>query len=229
MVAAGLGLDDCRATERVEPGEKHGRFDLGRGDRGAIFDRSRLGRALEQDRAAAAFGLFEHLRAHQHERIENAAHRALAQRGVAIKTRRNPMAADHAHHEPRASAGIAEIQSLLRFEQRAEAGTENAPAPFAEALDFSAQRGAGASRVQHVLAFEQTLDPRFADAEQAKQKGAMGNALVPRRFYPPAQRAAGFGRQGFGLKGMGHGEGDPRQGGRRGKMASAASFRFPAG
>jgi len=112
VVAAGLALDHRGPAERVEAGEQHRRLDLRRGDRRAIFDRRRLGRSLEQDRTAAALALFEHLRAHQHQRIENAAHWPFPQRGVAIEPRRDPVAANHAHHQARAGAGVAEIQGF---------------------------------------------------------------------------------------------------------------------
>ena len=160
---------------------------------------SRLGRSLEQDRTASALALFEHLRAHQDQRIENAAHRPFPQRGVAIETRRDAVPADDAHHQARAGAGIAEIQRFARLQQRAEARAQNAPATLAEPFDLRAKRRAGAAGMQHVLAFEQPLDPRFADAQQAEQEGAMRNAFIAGRAGAATQGAAAFRRQGFGV------------------------------
>ena len=48
--------------------------------------------------------------AHQRQRIEHAAHRPLAQRGIAVEFGGDSMAADDAHHQPCAGAGIAEIE-----------------------------------------------------------------------------------------------------------------------
>ncbi len=45
-----------------------------------------------------------HFRAHQHERIENAPHRAFAQRGIAVEGHGHVVAAGDPHHESRASA-----------------------------------------------------------------------------------------------------------------------------
>ena len=114
VVARGLVFDHCGYTRRVEADEEDGRFDLRRGDGGAIFDRRGIAGALEDDRTAPAVGLRQNLGAHQPERVENAPHRPLAQRGVAVEGRRNSVAADDAHHQPTACAGVAEIERFAR-------------------------------------------------------------------------------------------------------------------
>ena len=102
------------------------------------------------------------------------------------------MPADHAHHQARARAGIAEIKGFTRLEQRAQSCPKNTPASLAQPFDLCAKLSAGAAGIQHVLAFEQSFNPRFADRQKAKQEGAMRNALVARRFYPSTQGTAGF-------------------------------------
>ena len=54
MVARRLALEHGGAARRVQPGQQHGRLDLRRGDRRLVFDRDRLGGALQRDRAASA-------------------------------------------------------------------------------------------------------------------------------------------------------------------------------
>ena len=80
-------LDDRGRAARVEAGEQHGRLDLRRGDGRAVDDRRGLVGALQGDRAAPALGLGDDLRAHQLQRIEDAPHRPLAQRRVAVESR----------------------------------------------------------------------------------------------------------------------------------------------
>ena len=48
------------------------------------------------------------------ERLENAPHRPLAQRGVAVEGGGDAVPAHHAHHQPRAGAGVAEVEHVGR-------------------------------------------------------------------------------------------------------------------
>ena len=193
MVARGLVLDHARHARRVEAGEQNGGFDLRRGDWGAIFDRRGIARALEHDRAAPACRLGQNLGAHEPEWIEDAPHRPLAQRGVAVEGCGHAMAADDAHHQPAAGAGVAEIERLARRRQGAEARPANSPLARPEPLDDRAERLARLARPQHVVALEQPLDFRFAAGEKAEQKRAMRDRLVPRRPDPPFQRPRALG------------------------------------
>ena len=201
MVARGLGLDHGGRARRVEAGEQHRRFDLRRGDRRAIDDRRRIARALEHDRAAPAFGLGENLRAHQPERIEDAPHRPLAQRGVAVESRGDGVAADDAHHQPGAGAGIAEIERFARRRQRAEPGPRTRHRPGAEPLDLGAERLARLAGAQHVVAFEQAVDFRVAAGQQAEEKGAMRDRFVARRADAPFQRSRALALSGDAAEG----------------------------
>ena len=135
------------------------------------------------------------------------------------------MAADHPHHQAEPVPALPKSSVSRGSSKRAEAHAMDAPAPFADPLHLGAERGAGAAGVQDILAFEQARTPGFADAQQAKQKGAMGNALVARRPGAAAQGSAGAGGQGFGGGGMGHRLNLVERGG-----GSAQGFsKFPAG
>ena len=100
------------------------------------------------------------------------------------------MAADDAHHQARARAGVAEIEVVGRREERAEPGARDLPAAFAEALDMGAQGLAGLAGAQHVVAFQQPFDRGHAAAEQAENEGAMRDRLVAGRARAPFERAA---------------------------------------
>ena len=114
VVARGLAFNHGRRARRIEACEQDGRFDLGRGDGGAIFDRRGIAGALEDDRTAPAFSLRENLRAHEPQRVEDAPHRPLAQRSVAVEGCGDPMTADDPHHQAAARAGVAEIERFAR-------------------------------------------------------------------------------------------------------------------
>ena len=64
------------------------------------------------------------------KRIEDAPHRPLAQRGVAVEGRCDPMAADDAHHQAAAGAGVAEIERLARRQERPDPGPRIRHAPW---------------------------------------------------------------------------------------------------
>ena len=195
MVARGFRFDHRGCARRVEAGEKHGRFDLRRGDRGAIFDRGRIAGSLEHDRTAPAFGLGENLCAHEPQRIKDAPHRPLAQRGVAVEGRGDAIAADDSHHQPRAGAGVAEVERFTRRQNRAEPWAANPPTAGPRALDDRAERLAGLAGPHHVVAFEQPFDLRFSAGQEAKQKGAMGDRFVARRPDPAFERPCAHGAE----------------------------------
>ncbi len=189
VIARGFGLDHGCLARRIEPGEKHRRLDLRRGDRRAVDDRRRLAGPPDDDRAAPPLGLRQNLDAHQRERIENAAHRPLAQRSIAVEASGDPMAADHAHHQPRAGAGVAEVKRRIERQNGADAQTLDAPAPFAEPLDARAEGAAGFAGVQNVVALQQTADFGCPTGQQAEDEGAMRNRLVAGRPDASFERA----------------------------------------
>ena len=182
MIARGFRFNDRRAAGAVEPCQQDGGFDLGGGDRGAIFNWRGVRRALQQNRAAATGRFFHYFSPHQHEGIENAAHRALAERGIAIKPCPDAMTANQSHHQTASSASIAKIQRVTGGEQRAKAGAVHAPAPATQRFDFCPQRRHGLAGVEHIVAFQQSLNPGFTGGQQAHDERAVRNGLVPRRL-----------------------------------------------
>jgi hypothetical protein len=193
VVARGFRFDHACGAVRVEAGEQHRRFDLRRGDRRPIDDRRRLARPAQDDRAAPALGLGKNLRPHQRQRIENAPHRAFAQRRIAVERRRDGMAAHHAHHQARSGAGVAEVERMLRRQQRADSHPRDAPVAFADARDLRAERLAGLAGAHHVVAFEQPFDFGNALAKQAEDKGAVRYRFVARGPHRAFERAAAAG------------------------------------
>ena len=134
----------------------------------AIFDWRGIAGALQHNRTAPAFGLGQDLRPHEPQRIEDAPHRPLAQRGVAVEGRGDSVAADDAHHQPAAGAGVAEIERFARGQERAEAGSANSPCARRETLDDGAERLASLAGPEHVVALEQPLDFGLAAGQEAQ-------------------------------------------------------------
>ena len=126
----GSGSITVVVARRVEPGEQHRRLDLRRGHRQAIADRHRLGRAGDRQRQAAAFARDEAC-ADPAQRLDDAAHRPAAQRGVAGEEGGERMGGEQPHEEPRAGAGIAEIEHVVGLAQPADADAVDAPATVA--------------------------------------------------------------------------------------------------
>ncbi len=124
------------------------------------------------------------------QRIEDAPHRALAKRGVAVEGRLDRVAADDAHHQPRAGARVAEIEDRPGLEKRAEARPMDAPAAGSTADDLGAELAAGLAGAQHVLALQQAVDLDAAARQQPEKEGAVRDRFVARRPHAAGQRAA---------------------------------------
>ncbi len=205
VVAGGFGLDHGGLAGRGERGQQHGRLDLRRGDRRAIGDRDRLLRAAQGQRHAAALLLRDDDRAHLLERVEDAPHRPLAQRGVAIEGRGDRMRAADAHHQARAGAGIAEIENLGWFAQAADADALHAPGAGPVMMDDGAECAGRCGRAHHVLAFEQAGDLGLADRQEAEDHRPVRDRLVAGHADAALQRPPGAGGDGNGVMVVGHG------------------------
>jgi hypothetical protein len=87
------------------------------------------------------------------------------------------MPRDDAHHQPRAGAGIAEIERTVRRGQAADPAPGDNPfaavARHARAEHFDSPR-----RGDHVACLEQPADPRLANRKGAEHERPMGNRLV---------------------------------------------------
>ena len=184
----------------VRPGalsscEQDGRFDLGRGDGRAIFDRGGIAGAFEHDRTAPAFALGENLSAHEPQGIEDAPHRPLAERGVAVEGCGDSVAANHPHHQPAAGAGVAEIEGVAGARSAPRPGPRIRHCPGAETLGDGAQSLASLAGPEHIVTLEQTLDLGLAAGQEAKQKRAMRDRFVSRRLNPPFERSRALGAE----------------------------------
>ncbi len=126
------------------------------------------------------------------KRVEDAAHRPLAQRGVAVEgrgdrrgRRRRPSSAASRCRRCRSRACRAGRK------QRAEARARGCASGRAPRRSIDrAERLAGLARPQDVVALEQALDHRLAAGQEAEDEGAMGNRLVAGRAEPPLERPA---------------------------------------
>ena len=151
---------------------------IGHGQRlGGAGDRQRQTAALARDDAGADAA----------QRLGGARHRPAAQRGVAGEEDGDGMAGDDAHEEPRAGAGIAEIDDVLRLYEAADPDAVDMPAPRRLAVDLGAERAHRLGGAQHVLALEQAADMGAPDGERAQHQRAMRDRLVAGHADPAGE------------------------------------------
>ncbi len=115
------------------------------------------------------------------------------------------MAADDAHHQPRAGASIAEIEFSTRFEQRADADAIDCPSAGAAPLDPRPERAAGFAGMEHVFAFEQPLDLGAPDGQKPENEGTMRDRFIARRPQAALERPARRRTDGRGRRRNAHG------------------------
>src|SRR5215472_14456948 len=114
---------------------------------------------------------------------------ARAQARVAVEGRADRAAADRAHDEAAASAGITEIEHAIGRAKAADADAVDAPRPFAGAFEVGAERTHGVGGVEHVLAFEQPGDAGLADRERAEDHRSVRDRFVARDARAALERA----------------------------------------
>ena len=199
MVARRLGFDHDGFARRGKAGEQRRRLQLRRRHRRPEHNRDRIARPGERQRQPAV-GRGERARADTFQGIEDAAHRPLAQRRIAVERRRHRAAGDCAQHEPAAGSRIAEVERCGRLGKAADADAAQKPSPLAGPLDMGAQCAERLCRIDDVLAFEQAADPGLADRERAEDQGANRDRLVAGHARPAGQGAvtAGGERSGVG-------------------------------
>ena len=195
MIARRLGLDHRRGAGRVEAGEEHGGLDLRRGNRRPIGDRHRVDGAAQRERQAACLGARDDLGAHRQERRQDAHHRPLAQRGIAVEGRSDAVAGDDAHHQARAGAGIAEIERG----GRARAGRRRRPRrrarrPRRARLTVAPSRRQASAVASTSAPSSRPSICRLADRQQAEDQRAMRDRLVARHAHAPLEAGATAGR-----------------------------------
>ncbi len=203
MIARRQFLLDHRLARRVEPGQQHRRFHLGGRDGHAIGDRHRVLRADHGHRQPRAVAPDE-ARADRAQGLGDPAHRPPAQARVAGEDAGEGVRRHGPHQEPRAGAGIAEIEHVVGLRQAADAGAGDGPDAVAAALDAGPHRAQRRGRAQHVVALEQAGDARAPDRKRAQDEGAVRDRLVARHAAASGERARGV-RDERHRPGMGHG------------------------
>jgi len=159
MVARGQLFDYGRRARRIERGEQDGRFHLGGVHGQGIADGQHLRRTVDDERQPAAAARVD-MRPHALQRLDHALHRAVAQAGVASEEGEEGVGGEQPHHQPRAGAGIAHVEHVGSLVQAAQSHSLHMPVARLPLLYGDAEQHERAHRVQHVLAFEQTLDIR---------------------------------------------------------------------
>ena len=128
--------------------------------------------------------------------IEDPAHGAAAQRGIAVENRRNRAAGDGAHDEPAAGAGVAEIEGNCGLGETGHPNAPDRPGKWAGPLDLGAQRLHRFGRIEHVFTLEKARNPGFSDRKRPQDQGTVRNRLVAGDADLAGQGAAGAGFQG---------------------------------
>ena len=202
MVAGRDRLDHGGFTRRVQARQQDRRLHLRRGDGQGVADRNRRADAPDHQGQAAARRILE-LRAHLGQRFDDAAHRALGQRGVADKGRSDRVTGDEAHQKARRGARIAHVERGFGLEQPADADAVDHPHPVILPDDVRAHRAHRGGGGEHVLTLQQPFDAAFTDRERGEHQRAVADRFVARNGDGAAK--GGGGSHGARLgKGMRH-------------------------
>ena len=187
MIARERRLRDARAAGRVQRRQQHRRLHLGGCHRDLVIHADGLRGAHERHRHQIARACFV-FRAEQLQRFQHAAHRALAQRGVAGEHDGDRRGCHRAHHQPRAGARIAEIEDVRWRPPAAYTGAVDMPLSGTDLDRPGAKRPHRPDRVQHILGFEQARDPGLAQRQGAQDQRPVRDRLVARNGCHPLQR-----------------------------------------
>src|SRR5262249_36641203 len=98
--------------------------------------------------------------------------------------------------QPAPGTGIAEVERPGRRGEAANANAANRPRAVAVAGDGRAERAHGLGSVDHVLALEQSGNPRLAHGQGADDQGAMRDRFVARDTDAAQEGLATAGRYG---------------------------------
>jgi hypothetical protein len=101
-------LDDARVPVRAESGEEDARLDLRAGDRRLVLDGLQRSPAFDTQRRMAVER--RQTRAHQFERLDDAAHRAAAQGLVAGEHGGEGLRGEHAGEQSHRRSGVAAVE-----------------------------------------------------------------------------------------------------------------------
>ena len=136
VVARRLGLDDGGLARCMQPGDEDRALHLRGGYGELVLDRHEARGPARDKRKPVAVVL--HLQPHLLQRPQHPTHRPPAERGIPHEPHRHVVAGDHAQHQSRAGAGVAEIERGVRLAQAADAAPLDAPL-LARALNSALQ------------------------------------------------------------------------------------------
>jgi hypothetical protein len=204
MIACRLRLDDRGDAGRVQPRQQDRRLHLGRSHRQFVGNGHGLGGSDHGERRTAA-GARNDARPHARERLRYARHRARTQAGVAREEGDEIVRRNQAHEQPRAGAGIAEIQHLRRFAQATDAATPRMPHAVDAALRLAAEEAHGGGGAQHIFPFQQAVDLGLAHRQRAQHQRAVRDRFVARHARGALEGRCGA--RGKRLRGNGSGHG----------------------
>ena len=182
MIAAWRRLVDRGGSRGVHAGKQNSGLELGRCHGGIIGERAQPAAVDGDGQRLAAFG--KEACAHLHERRGDAAHRALAQRGIARERDLDIPRRQNAHEQAHRGAGVAAIHGLGGL-----AGTGGAPAGDAAGkasvglllqADLGAKRVHGPDGAAHVGGIQHAGHARSALRHSGEQHGAVADGLVAR-------------------------------------------------
>jgi hypothetical protein len=91
--------------------------------------------------------------------------------------REQVVAGQHPRQQACGGAGIAHVQHVVRLGQSADATPGHTP-NAAGLLHIRAQSPHRGGGTEHVLAFQQAIDPGLADGERGEHQGAVANGFV---------------------------------------------------
>ncbi len=111
VVAGRLAFDHGGLARRAKPRQQNRRLHLGRRHRQPVADRDDIGGAPQGQRQGVLIALGDG-EPHRPQRFQHPSHRTARQRRIAGEPRLDRMACHDPGHQPRAGAGIAEIQRL---------------------------------------------------------------------------------------------------------------------
>ena len=163
VIARAFRLDQNGLALGFQAREQHGRFHLRRRDGRTISNPLQLA-AMHIERHAVILGV--EARPHLAERGDDAVHRPLAQRLIAVEARAQSVATGRPQQQPRGGARVAAIDHASRLAELP--GPLDHPAALIVALNARAKGAHGIGRGHHVRRFEQPPNLGFAFREGAQ-------------------------------------------------------------
>ena len=186
VVATDARLRHPRRAVGEQPGEQQRRLQLrARHRQGVINAMQRAAMNNQRRRTRLAGGDF---RAHQGERLGDAAHWPLHQRTVADQHTIKRLPGKHARKQTHTGAAVADIQRRDRRAQPVQPRTVNRHPPGAVVDNLHPHRLKCAHGGETILAFKKTADLGRPLCQRTEHHCAVGNGLVARHAHRASNR-----------------------------------------